>query len=286
MIGPMGADGTSQQRTAIVTGGSSGIGAAVCLALARTGVKVAVLGRDETRVAASAAACRAASPHGVDGVLGLPGTDVREERSVASAIDAILQRFGRIDVLITSAAIGRSQTSASLLPAPVATLAAAAWDEVIATNLKGVFLVNRAVLPTMIRQGSGAIVNISSAPVLAAPRPYAAAYSASKFGIVGLSEALAAEVRPDGIRVHVLFPDMVDTPLIRGTTLGANGVLAPTRVADFIVALLGMPEDAVLVHPIVAPFGIPRHAPAADANGAGVVHTKAGSFSQERGTRA
>ena len=265
----MGTSGASKQQAAMVTGGSSGIGAAVCVALARTGMQVAVLGRDEGRVAATVAECRAASPQGGDRVLGLSGIDVRDEQCVSSAVQDTLGRFGRIDILVNSAAIGRSGVSPGLLPAPVANLSAAAWDEVIATNLTGTFLVNRAVLPTMIQQGSGAIVNISSAPALAAPRPYAAAYGASKFAIVGLSEALAAEVRRQGIRVHVLFPDAVDTPLIRGTTLGMHGTLPPARVADFVVALLSMPEDVVLVHPIIAPFGIPQRPSGAEANGSG-----------------
>jgi NAD(P)-dependent dehydrogenase (short-subunit alcohol dehydrogenase family) len=131
------------------------------------------------------------------------------------------------------------------------------WDEVVDTNLKGVFLSNRAVLPTMIRQRRGWIINVSSSPGGLYGSPYAAAYCASKFGVLGFSESLSDEVLQFGVKVQVLLPDATDTPMLedgRSSTVFGK-VIPPARVGDFIVHLLSMPEDTVLVNPLIAPLG-------------------------------
>src|SRR5207245_9671377 len=92
------------------------------------------------------------------------------------------------------------------VPGPVAQLAVADWDAVVDTNVRGTFLSDRAVLPTMIAQGEGEIVHLSSAPAGIRGQPLAAAYCASKFAVNALSESLSAEVREHGIRVHLTFP--------------------------------------------------------------------------------
>jgi 3-oxoacyl-[acyl-carrier protein] reductase len=264
-----------QGRVAVVTGGSGGIGRAACLALARHGARVAVIGRDAVRVEETATAVRALSPDRPphEAALALHGADVRDEAAVERAAGAVLERFGRIDILIAAAGIGRA-AGAGLVPAPVVQLTAEAWDEVVDTNLKGVFLWNRAVLRDMLRRRSGQILNVSSAPASSAGQPFAAAYCASKFGLMGLTESLSEEVRGSGVRVMAILPDLVDTPMVRGTTLEARGTLSPGAVADLMVRMLLLPEDTVLTHPIVAAAprggrtGRGRSAPAPAAAGA------------------
>jgi len=213
---------------------------------------VVVVGRDADRVEAVVAEVRTATE-----ALGLAGVDVRCEDDVARVVTATLDAFGHVDALVCSAAVGRGRASQGTVPEPVARLPLASFEEIVDTNLRGVFLMNRAVLPPMIRQRSGQIVNLSSSRILTAGRPFAAPYSASKLGIVGFSQALAEEVRAHGVRVNVLLPDAVDTPLIHGTTLGAAGALPAETVGEFIAELIVFPDDAVLVHPWIASFAVP-----------------------------
>jgi NAD(P)-dependent dehydrogenase (short-subunit alcohol dehydrogenase family) len=126
----------------------------------------------------------------------------------------------------------------------------------IDTNLKGVFLSNRAVLGPMIARRRGQIINISSARGAVSGQPYGAAYCASKFGLMGLTEALAEEVRGAGIRVQTLLPDAVDTPLLDGTALaaGPGDALPASTVAGFIITMLTLPDDTILVNPLIAPL--------------------------------
>jgi NAD(P)-dependent dehydrogenase (short-subunit alcohol dehydrogenase family) len=150
------------------------------------------------------------------------------------------------------------------------------WDEVIDTNLKGTFLSNHAVLPTMIRQRRGQIVNISSTSGRQG-RAYDSAYCASKFGVIGLSEALAQEVLQYNIRVQVILPDAVDTPLWHqnGPIPRPAGALPVARVADLIVYLLKLPGDCLLVNPVIAPFRTRRRMA---QPGAGTAEPHEGSY--------
>lgn len=241
-------------RVAIVTGGSSGIGRAACIAFAAAGAQVLVVGRDHARVGEAVDAARAAARAGT-AVRGAHGIDVGREADVERVVGNVVRDWGRIDVLVCSAAVGRGRASTGTMPEPVSRLPLASWQEIVDTNLKGVFLANRAVLPVMLRQRGGQIVNLSSSRILTAGRPFAAAYAATKLAIVGFSQALAEEVRAHGIRVNVLLPDAVDTPLIRGTTLGAAGALSPDTVGAFLLEMVAFPEDALLAHPWIAPAG-------------------------------
>jgi 3-oxoacyl-[acyl-carrier protein] reductase len=125
-------------------------------------------------------------------------------------------------------------------------------------NLRGVFLANRAVLPAMRAQGTGHIVNVCSSTTPRGLRgtPFGPAYCASKFGVVGLTEALAAEVGTQGIRVQAIFPGPVTTPLVDQTLLARpfGGAISAEAFADAVVALLETPRDAMLRHPHVLPF--------------------------------
>jgi NAD(P)-dependent dehydrogenase (short-subunit alcohol dehydrogenase family) len=138
------------------------------------------------------------------------------------------------------------------------------WDDVIAINLKGVFLSNRAVLPTMIAQRSGTIINLSSVQGLQG-RAYDGPYCASKFGVIGLSQAVADEVRTYGVKVQALMPAAVATPMWEQNLPAPmpGDAIPPERVADLIVFMLLQPEDTMIVGPVIAPLGARKRKAAA-----------------------
>lgn len=237
-----------RDRVAIVTGGSSGIGRAAAIALARAGARLAVVGRDDGRLRDTLAAAGAA---GSGLALRL---DVRRADDMDRLRDLTLAAFGRIDILVASAGIG--QVVGRAVPAGVARLPVEEWDAVVGTNLTGVFLSNRAVLPPMIAQGSGEIVNIGSARGAVLGQAYAAPYCASKRAMLAFSEALAEEVAPHGIRVQVLHPELVESPLLRHSVYGTgrHETLVAERVGDLVVDLLTLGDEASLTGPLLAPF--------------------------------
>jgi NAD(P)-dependent dehydrogenase (short-subunit alcohol dehydrogenase family) len=238
-----------RNRVAIVTGGASGIGLAVCERLARAGFCVAVADLNGERVAKTVETLRAASPEAR--LLAL-AADVRREPDMTDMARRVLEQFGRIDVLVHSAGILRPPGSAmKILP----DLTPAEWDAVVDTNLKGTFLANRAVLPAMIRQKEGQIVNISSTSGRVG-RAFDSAYCASKFGVIGLTESLAGEVRQYGVRVFAVLPDAVDTPIWsqNGPIPAPEGSLPPDRVAAVIEYLVNLPPDTTMENVVITPF--------------------------------
>jgi len=246
-----------QPRVAIVTGGGGGIGRALALALAKDGYHVTIVGRSESRLQVVLQEL-----HRVEPMDGSPehmrlSLDVTREADMVRMADAVLDRFGRIDLLITSAGLGKQTGSTRLLPHPTRDLPLAEWAEVIGINLTGVFLSNRAVLPAMVRQGVGHIVNIcsSTTPHGLQGTPYAPAYCASKYGVVGFSEALAIEVAPLGVRVQVVLPGPVVTPLVDQTLLARpfGGSVEPENFAAAVVYFIRQPSDEIIVHPHVLP---------------------------------
>jgi NAD(P)-dependent dehydrogenase (short-subunit alcohol dehydrogenase family) len=182
--------------------------------------------------------------------------DVTDAAAMQRVAAQTLDRYGAIDVLVSSAGIGRGPDATSPIARPVAQTPIAEWDAVIGTNLRGTFLSNRAVLPAMITRRSGQIVNVSSSRGGVRGQAFAAPYSASKFGIVGMSEALAEEVRRFNIRVQVVLPEVTDTPLLARTTIVSRfgALLQPQRVAAVIVDLIRQPEDALMIRPLIAPW--------------------------------
>jgi len=247
-------------RVAVVTGGSSGIGRAVAAKLLEHGVHVALVGRTPDRVEAAVAALRASvrPPAEI-----LPLTlDVRREDHVQRMADETINRFGRVDLLVAAAGVARGASSVHVLPYPVVQTTASDWDAVVETNLRGTFLTNRAVLPMMIQQRAGTIVNVSSSPGGYRGQAFAAAYCASKFGVRGLTEALASEVADQGIRVHAILPDAIDTPMLDRSTLAnrLGSPLPPERVADLVFMLWTLPSDTCVVEPVL----MPARRPAAD----------------------
>jgi NAD(P)-dependent dehydrogenase (short-subunit alcohol dehydrogenase family) len=241
-------------KVVIVTGGTGGIGLATGRAAALEGASIVVADLDQARVDAAVAELSELSNR-TDAHLGI-ALDVRDEADNRRMADATLERFGKIDALIACAGILRKRGTP---PKPLVQVTTDEWDEVLDINLKGIFLGNRAVLPTMIKQRSGTIINISSVSGLKG-RAHDGPYCASKFGVIGLSQSVADEVRSYGVRVQPLIPDAIDTPIWeQNHPIPRPGdALAPARVADLIVFMLSQPDDTVLVAPVIAPLGARR----------------------------
>lgn len=163
-----------------------------------------------------------------------------------------LERHGRIDALVHCAGILRA---AGKPPQMLAQLSTGDFDAVVETNLRGTFLANRTIVPVMMQQRAGQIVNLSSTSGKIG-RALDSAYCASKFGVIGLSEALAEEVRPYGIKVTTICPDAVDTPLWdqNGPIRAPEHALHPARVADLIAYILSLPRDTLLQNVVLMPF--------------------------------
>lgn len=185
------------RRTAVVTGGGSGIGFATCERLRADGFQVAVLDLD------AAAAARAAGEG-----LGL-AADVSDSESVASAFRRIAQEFGPVDVLVNNAGITGSQDATRLHETPLAD-----WDQVTAVNVRGPYLCSRAVLPSMVERRSGHIIVIASVAGLV-PFPGRSAYSTSKGAALIMAKSIAIDYAADGIRANAVCPGMVETPMTK-----------------------------------------------------------------------
>jgi NAD(P)-dependent dehydrogenase (short-subunit alcohol dehydrogenase family) len=241
-------------RVSIVTGGASGIGLATCRELVKEGATVVLVDLDQSRVAEAVKALqhsRADTNDPGSVVLSL-ALDVRSEEDMEEMSRRTLQSFDRIDILVASAGILRSKGST---PRMLVDTLVAEWDEVIDTNLKGVFLSNRAVLPAMMQQRSGHIVNISSTSGRQG-RAFDSAYCASKFGVIGLSQSAAQEVSRYGIKISTVLPDAVDTPLWQQNRPlpQAHAMLPPERIANLIIYLITLPDDTALIEPVIGSF--------------------------------
>ncbi len=217
--------------TALVTGGTRGIGFAVATALLARGDSVVFTGTSDEGIARAGHALGAAAQD-TTRVMGVV-CDVRDRAAAYRAVDAAVQRFGGLDVLVNNAGVG--------VGAPVAELAPEEWSRLLDTNLTGVFHCCQAAIPHLRARRSGWIVNVSS---LAGRNPFAggAAYCATKAGLDAFSEALMQEVRHDGIRVAHVCPGSVATGFNgREATAGAEWKLHPDDVAQAIVGLLAHP---------------------------------------------
>ena len=198
-----------QARVAIVTGGANGIGRAACREFAAAGLSVVVVDVDANAARDSCEAVRAAGAAAI-WVEADVSQSVDVQRYVAAALDA----YGRIDVLFNNAGIPGAQTPLVDYPQDV-------FERVLQVNLVGTFLGMKHVLPTMIAQGRGAIVNMASvAGTVGAPTM--AAYSASKHAVIGLTRTVAGEVGRQGIRVNAVCPGPIDTALIDTLHAGIN----------------------------------------------------------------
>jgi len=221
--------------TALVTGATQGIGRATAFALGRAGYRVGVCAR---------------TPAGVDELVGAlkkegveaagARADVGDPSEAGPAVDRIVSALGEIGVLVNNAGlfIGR----------PFEEITVEEWDAVMATNVRSLFLMTRAVLPAMRRRREGSIVNVAS---LAGRNGFVGgtAYVASKHAVLGFSRALMLEVRKDNVRVIAICPGSVDTAMIRDQPMLRTDparILRPEDVADTIVSTLRLPARAMV----------------------------------------
>lgn len=229
-------------KVALITGATQGIGLATALALAQEGCNLIVCARDRGRLVSAE---RELADKGVRVVP--VSCDVRDEKSVTAMFAELRKGFRRLDILINSAGIANAFR-------PVAQLNLSDWNDVIATNLTGTFLVARAALPLMSRGGS--IVNVLS---MSSKRafPNLAAYNASKFGALGLTNTLREELRPEGIRVIGVLPGATDTAI--WDTLWPDAprhkMMRPGAVAQTIVAALKLPPESTVEELDLMPTG-------------------------------
>lgn len=215
-------------KSAIVTGGSRGIGLAIASALAGEGAHVAITGLDEGHLAE---ACQKIKAVGGGGLVEGIRADVRDHQEVDRMVAQSVARFGGLDYLVNNAGIGVFSHVADMTPAQ--------WAQTIDTNLTGVYNCCHAVIPHLRLRGGGYIINISS---LAGTNAFvgAAAYCASKAGLNAFSEALMQELRHENIRVSYVMPGSVATAFTGDEKKGADWKIAPSDVAEVVLDLLHM----------------------------------------------
>jgi 3-oxoacyl-[acyl-carrier protein] reductase len=231
--------------TALVTGGSRGIGLATARALAARGASVAITGTSDGTLAAATADLERDAP---GRVLALRA-DVRSASEMNAALDSATSRFGGLDALVNNAGVG--------LFRPVSDMTDEEWRRLFDTNVTGIFNATRAALPHLRARGGGWIVNVSS---LSATAPFAngAAYCATKAAVDAFTEALMQELRHDGIRVASVAPGSVDTSFGGGGRDKSSWALQPADVAQAIVDLMAHAGRALPSRIEIRPSQPPR----------------------------
>jgi len=212
------------RRVVLISGATRGIGLATAARFLEEGDRIAIFCRH--REHGSEAKKQIASPGPLENILMLAG-DVRKEKDVKRIVAQCLRHFGRIDVLINNAGVAAYKS--------LEETSEREWDEILDTNLKGTFLLIRGVVPVMKKQGSGVIINISSALGVKGEANFSA-YCASKFGVIGLTQVVADETRETGIKVYAVLPWAVNTTLLSGSDLeiAPSELLEPEYVAGRI----------------------------------------------------
>jgi NAD(P)-dependent dehydrogenase (short-subunit alcohol dehydrogenase family) len=213
-------------KCAFVSGGAGGLGAAICVELARAGATVVAADMKEGS---------------------LIKLDVTDDQAVAAALNGVVKRHGRLDILVNNAAID--------VTVPIDDLTIAQWDAVMRVNLRAPFVLSKHAARLMKAQGGGHIVNIASTASKRA-WPNASAYHASKWGLLGLSHALHAELRPHRIKVSAVVAGGMRTPFLldRFPDIDPQVLQDPANVAATVRFVLGLPEESVIPEIMVLPM--------------------------------
>lgn len=231
-------------KTAVITGGGRGIGAAIARKLAGMGASTVICGRTEAPLRATAAEIQKSG-----GKCEAVACDVTDLAALEKLAKRVEQTFGGCDILVNNAGVGGFAAALHELPT-------AEWDKILNTNLRGVYYSIRAFAPMMIRKKSGDIINISS---LAGKNalPKGAAYAASKWGLNGLSYSVAEELRGYGIRVTVICPGSVDTELSPHAGKDHSKMLRPEDVAHLVAMVVTQAPQSfaseILIRPTQKP---------------------------------
>jgi 3-oxoacyl-[acyl-carrier protein] reductase len=220
-------------RVALITGSTKGIGRALAEDMVRAGAHVVVSSRTASDVAEAARAVTALGPGETRGIV----CDVRDPGACQALVAETIEHFGGLDIVVNNAGLGRFAKIHEMDPAE--------WDLQIRTNLDGVFHVSRAAIPHLVAGGGGWIFNIGS---LAGRNAFSggAAYNATKFGLLGMSEAMMLDLRHEGIRVSCIMPGSVNTHFFGGEP-GPDGEwkLWPEDVSRVVMDLLAFPDRAL-----------------------------------------
>ncbi len=222
-------------KKAIITGGGKGLGKATAIAFAKEGIDVAITGRNEQNLLNTVTELKS---YGVNAIYEL--FDVGNHAEVKDGIERILHQFGSVDILVNNAGIAAFGSFLEMSPEK--------WNAIIQTNVMGMYYVTKEVLPYLITKNEGDIINVSSTAGITG-NANTSAYSASKFAVIGMSEALMKEVRKNNIRVCTLTPSTIasDMSLELGITDGnVEKVLQPEDFAELIVLGLKLPRRAML----------------------------------------
>ena len=231
---------TLDGKCVLITGGSRGLGAAIAQVLGEAGARIAVADLDGAR------ATQRAQSLGERGIQAMAlELDVGDARQGRDAVDQVRERFGRLDVLVNNAAVD--------ITVPIDELSAADWERVVRTNLTGPFLMTKAVVAAFGQAGH--VVNIASTASKRA-WPNAAAYHATKWGLLGLSHALHAELRPRGIKVSAIVAGGMRTPFLldRFPDIDPGVLQDPMNVAKAVKFVLMQPEETVIPEVMVLPM--------------------------------
>lgn len=224
-----------KDKKAIVTGGSRGLGKATAIAFAQQGIDVAITGRNKDKLQETVIELKSLGVNAIYAVF-----DVGNYKEVKAGIKDVVTRLGGVDILVNNAGIAAFGSFNDM--------EVDQWSSIIQTNLMGMYYVTKEVLPFLINQNTGDIINISSTAGLSG-NASTSAYSASKFAVIGMSESLMKEVRKNNIRVCTLTPSTIasDMSLELGITDGdTETVLQPEDFAELIVAGLQLPRRAML----------------------------------------
>ena len=230
-------------QVAVVTGAGRGIGRAIAVAFAREGADVALAARSAAELGAVADEVKSVGRRS----LAVP-TDVRDEAAVNALARQAAEAFGRVDLLVNAAGVASF--------GPLAESPLAAWDETMAVNLRGAYLCCRAVLPGMMAQRRGTVINIGSM-VTTRTLQGTTAYTAAKYGLLGLSRVLAEEMRAHGVRVGVISAGAVDTPLWDAipSPPARELMLRPDQVAEAAILMASLAPNATLEELLLLPAG-------------------------------
>src|SRR5215216_6400406 len=245
----------TDQKVAIVTGGSSGIGRATAIALGKEGVKIAIAAR---RAKEGEETVRLVKEAGSDGIF--VNTDVSNEDDVKSLVEKIIKTYGRLDYAFNNAGIEEMMT-------PLIDQTSEIFDQIMNVNVKGVWLCMKYEIPEMIRTGGGAIVNMSSvAGVMGFPQM--PIYVASKHAVLGLTKSAALEYAKSGIRINAVAPGGVETDMLERLGEDKNQILEtlksmhpigrigdPEEIANAVVWLLSDKASFVLGHTLLLDGG-------------------------------
>ncbi len=229
-------------KVALVTGGAGGLGGEICKVLSQEGAAVVIADIRGDKAGKLAAELNEQGNKAQPMAL-----DLCNEKQVEDAVAGILSAYGRLDVLVNNAAVDKTVS--------VEELSVEDWDQIIATNLRGPFLLSKYALPVMKKQGSGHIVNIVSTASKRA-WPNASGYHASKWGLLGLSHALHTEARPHGVKVSAVIAGGMRTPFLldRFSDIDQSTLQDPHNVAETIRFLLSQPPETVIPEIMVIPM--------------------------------